>query len=90
MQIRRKPEREKRIEVSLEAQLTNSDGVRLPVTFKDLSRRGFKVEHAGADLNIGEIVMIGTSRSDARAQLHWVTADEAGGTFIDDVEGVFH
>ena len=58
----------------------------VPVTFKDVSRRGFKLHHANADLIAGEVVTIATHRWTARAQLHWVTATEAGGTFLDDVE----
>ncbi len=89
MRRSKQPERERRIALQAEAQLVTADGARLPVTFKDLSRRGFKVEHLAADLIEGEVVTLATQRSEARAQLHWVTSKEAGGTFIDDVDELF-
>jgi hypothetical protein len=66
--------------------LVTSDGHELRVKLKDLSRTGFKVEHGGEDLVIGEIVNLRTSRSEARGQIHWATRNEAGGTFIDVIE----
>lgn len=63
--------------------LITADGVVLAVRLRDLSRDGFKIEHQGEDLVVGEIVTIRTPRSEARAQLQWVTANEAGGAFID-------
>lgn len=81
----RRPDRERRIKLEAAARLLTCDE-EVAVTFKDVSRRGFKLHHANADLNPGEVVTISTRRSTARAQLHWVTATEAGGTFLDDVE----
>ena len=83
MSSERRSERSHRIEVDQNVVLVTSDGHELPVKLKDLSRSGFKVEHEGEDLVIGEIVHIRTSRSEARGQIHWATKSEAGGTFID-------
>ena len=79
----RRSRRDTRIELEQTVQLVTSEGHELPVRLKDVSRDGFKIQHGGADLLVGEIVTIRTSRSDARAQLQWVTHQDAGGTFID-------
>jgi hypothetical protein len=80
----RRGERPRRIELEQSVTLVSADGVCLSVRLKDLSRNGFKIEHSREDLVVGEIVTIRTSRSEARAQLQWVTETEAGGAFIDD------
>jgi hypothetical protein len=82
----RRSERVQRIDLSQDVTLITSDGVSFSATLKDLSRDGFKLGHSGEDLVVGEIVMIRTGRSEARAQLMWVTASEAGGTFIDELK----
>jgi hypothetical protein len=81
----RRPDRERRIKLEAAARLVTCDE-EVAVTFKDVSRRGFKLHHSNADLIAGEVVTIATRRSTARAQLHWVTATEAGGTFLEDVD----
>ena len=72
-----------RITVEQQVELITSDGHLLPVTLRDISKDGFKIEHRGADLLVGEIVIIRTGRSDSRAQLQWVTEKEAGAAFLD-------
>jgi len=78
-------ERARRIELEQTVTLITADGVQMTVRLKDLSRDGFKIEHPREDLVVGEIVTIRTSRSEARAQLQWVTETEAGAAFIDEV-----
>jgi hypothetical protein len=51
---------------------------------RDLSRDGFKIEHGGEDLVVGETVVLRAGRSEARAQINWTTESEAGGMFLDD------
>jgi hypothetical protein len=80
----RRGERARRIELEQTVTLVTADGVCLSVRLRDLSRNGFKIEHPHEDLVVGEIVTIRTSRSEARAQLQWVTETEAGGAFIDE------
>lgn len=82
----RRGERARRIELEQTVTLVTADGVCLKVTLKDLSRDGFKIGHPHEDLVPGEIVTIRTSRSEARAQLQWVTETEAGGAFVDEAE----
>ncbi len=86
MKRERRGERARRIELEQVVALVTSDGDGLTVRLKDLSRNGFKIEHSGEDLVVGEIVTIRTSRSEARAQLQWVTELEAGGVFIDEAQ----
>lgn len=89
MTVNRRSERGKRIELQQSVRLVTSEGHAYEVTLKDLSRDGFKIALDGADLVAGEIVTISTARSNARAQVQWVSETEAGGTFIDEpkVEG---
>lgn len=82
----RRGERARRIELEQTVTLITADGVQMTVKLKDLSRDGFKIEHPREDLVVGEIVTIKTSRSEARAQLQWVTETEAGGAFIDEAQ----
>ena len=81
---RREPGR--RIELHQTITLITSDGVAFTVVLKDLSRDGFKIEHNGEDLVVGEVVMVRAGRSEARAQISWATGKEAGGRFVDDPE----
>lgn len=85
MTVNRRSERGKRIHLRQSVRLVTSDGHAHDVTLKDLSRDGFKIGLDGADLMEGEIVTISTSRSNARAQVQWVSETEAGGTFIDEL-----
>ena len=86
MEKDRRGERARRIELEQSVILITADGVRLAVKLRDLSRDGFKIEHPREDLVAGEIVTIKTARSEARAQLQWVTETEAGGAFIDEAK----
>lgn len=72
-----------RIAVEQDVELVTSDGHSLPVKLRDISLDGFKIQHDGADLMVGEIVTIRSPRSDARGQLQWVNDLEAGGAFLD-------
>ena len=86
MDKNKRSDRAQRIELDQDVTLITSDGIPLRVTLKDLSRDGFKIGHGAEDLVVGEIVSIRTSRSEARAQLLWVTETEAGGSFIDEAK----
>jgi hypothetical protein len=79
----RRSRRGARIELEQCVELITSDGDAFTVKLKDLSRDGFKIQHDGADLVVGEIVTIQTIRSQARGQLQWVNDTDAGGAFID-------
>jgi hypothetical protein len=73
-----------RIEIEQRATLIESDGRTIPIVVKDLSRDGFRVQHAGDDLLVEETVRIETDRGTcAVGRIKWVTANEAGGVFID-------
>jgi hypothetical protein len=84
MTVNRRSERGKRIELQQSVRLVTSEGHAHQVTLRDLSRDGFKIALDGVDLVAGEIVTISTTRSDARAQVQWVSETEAGGTFVDE------
>jgi hypothetical protein len=81
---RREPSR--RIQLRQRITLITSDGLALCVTLQDLSRDGFKIEHDGEDLIVGEVVVVRAGRSEARAQISWATEREAGGKFLDDAD----
>ena len=80
----RRTERGRRIQICQPMTLITSDGLALCVTLQDLSRDGFKIEHDGEDLVMGEVVVVRAGRSEARAQISWATKNEAGGKFVDD------
>ena len=74
----------RRIELQQRATLTNSDGYVTEIVIKDLSRGGFRIEHDGEDLEVGEIVTITSTRGAlAACQIKWTTDAEAGGVFVD-------
>lgn len=83
MAMNRRSRRGTRIRIDQAVQLVTCDGHVLAARLKDVSRDGFKVQHGGADLIVGEIVTIRGARSEGRAQLQWVTTSDAGGAFID-------
>ena len=73
-----------RIELQQRATLTNSDGYVFEIIIKDLSRAGFRIEHGGEDLEVGETVTITSMRGAlAAGQIKWATDTGAGGVFVD-------
>ena len=84
MRGERREERGRRIELQQRARLTNSDGYVTEIIIKDLSRAGFRIEHGGEDLEVGETVTITSMRGAlAAGQIKWTTDSEAGGVFVD-------
>lgn len=83
MSLERRSPDDTRIELRQQARLTTTSGERLDVSFKDLSRVGFKIGHAQLAFSVGQLVLISTKRSTARAQIVWTTDRAAGGTFLD-------
>ena len=84
MLIERRVNGETRIKLAYEARLACSDGLAFDVTIVDVSSGGFRVRHHGADLDIGELVSIASSRRVmATGQIRWRTNEEAGGAFVD-------
>ena len=78
----RRDERARRIELQQTITLITSDGHSLSVVLKDLSQDGFKIEHRGEYLSPWEIVTLVSNRGNqSRAQIRWITTDEAGGIF---------
>lgn len=73
----------RRTEILRHATLITSDGHHIEVRLKDLSVDGFRFEHPGADLLVGEIVQLDDGRSTIRAQLKWVNDKDAGGEFLE-------
>ena len=72
-----------RIRHSLSVKLITSDDHEIAVKVTDISRDGFRIEHVGADLLVGEIVTIRSARSESRGQILWVNDSQAGAAFID-------
>jgi hypothetical protein len=81
----RRDESKKRIELHQTAALITTDGHAVEVILKDVSVQGFRIEHAGEDLECGEIVSLRSGRwAGVRAQIKWATKREAGGIFLDN------
>ena len=84
MRRERRGDCERRIKLQQRATLTNSDGCVSEIVIKDLSRTGFRIEHGGQDLEVGETVTITSSRGAlAAGQIKWTTDIEAGGVVVD-------
>ena len=74
----------RRTRVRRPATLVTSDGHELEVALIDVSADGFRIEHFGADLVVGEIVRISDGPSSFKAQLMWTGESEAGGAFVEE------
>jgi hypothetical protein len=84
MDLERRGEGGRRIEIRQHATVINEHGRAFSVYVKDLSRAGFRLEHRADDLRLGEIVIIRSDRGvEARGQIIWTTTTEAGGVFIE-------
>ncbi|WP_037500876.1 PilZ domain-containing protein [Sphingomonas jaspsi] len=72
-----------RIDANIGADVTDSEGHRLPVTIVDISKDGCRMETDGT-LIIGEFVEIHLDDGTVhRAQIRWALGDEAGASFLD-------
>ena len=83
MDLDRRERQGRRIGLDSRARLITSDGLAIDVRLADLSSEGFRIEHGGEDLIVGEAVTLATLRTEAKAEIRWATASEAGGVFLD-------
>lgn len=88
MKYERRARAGRRTAILRAATLITSDGHHVDVKFKDLSLDGFRIEHSGVDLIAGEIVELFDGRSTVRAQLKWITDQEAGGEFLEQAKAL--
>lgn len=89
MNRERRDESGRRVGLNQAATLTNSDGIKIKIVFRDVSRDGFRISHAGADLTVGEVVILNSARGEkTTGQLKWATETEAGGVFLDPPEAL--
>ena len=80
-QIKRAP----RIDTSIEAVVTDSDGSTVPVVVIDISSEGCRMETDGS-LKIGEKVDLHVGRyGKFPAQIRWALGNEAGAVFLEPV-----
>ena len=90
MQGERRDERSKRIDLEQPVTLLTSDGHSFAVVLKDISLDGFRIQHRGEYLDPWEVVTLVSHRGTrTRAQIRWITTDEAGGIFLDTPEERF-
>jgi hypothetical protein len=72
-----------RVGVEFAAILVASDGHQSRVTVKDVSARGFRLEHFD-DLHAGDEIELRFDKGEVlRGQLQWSLGNEAGGVFMD-------
>lgn len=77
-------DRDKRINVHLDGELTTEDGVVVKVRVLDLSSTGFRLM-ADDELLSGEQVTLRVGREESLpAVIRWVIGREAGGSFSQD------
>lgn len=78
--------RSPRIDASIGADVTDSEGHQVPVTIVDISKDGCRMETDGT-LMIGEQVEIHVDDGSMhRARIRWALGNEAGAEFIDPAE----
>ena len=74
-----------RIDTSINASVTDSDGDRIPVVVLDISSQGCRMETDG-ELKIGEKVQLNVGRFGSfPAQIRWALGNEAGAAFLEPV-----
>ena len=74
-----------RVDTSIDAVLTDSDGNRMKVVVLDISREGCRLEADGA-LKIGERIDLHVPRyGNYPAQVRWAVGNEAGAIFLEPV-----
>jgi len=72
-----------RVGVEFPAILVAADGHQSKVTVKDVSARGFRLEHFD-DLHEGDEVELRLDKGEVlRGRLQWSLGNEAGGVFLD-------
>ena len=76
-----RPQRARRIPVSMDGVLIASDGVESKVRVTDLSSDGFRLELAD-ELMEGEQVQLRLGRETIVGEIRWVRGKEAGGVFL--------
>jgi hypothetical protein len=80
------PNRPVRIDVSFDAVVTASDGQRVPAVVRDLSASGFRLE-IREELLPGEHIILQVGKGiPLVAQIQWSLGNEAGASFLGDVD----
>ena len=87
MASERRDEGSRRIDLHQPVMLVTADGHSFNAVLKDLSQDGFRIEHRGEYLSPWEIVTLISNRGNrTRAQIRWITTEEAGGIVLDAPE----
>ena len=74
-----------RVGTRFDAALVDSDGGKIPVIVKDISREGCRLETDGS-LTIGEKVQLEVPKyGNFPAQIRWALGKEAGAVFLEPV-----
>jgi hypothetical protein len=74
--------RETRINVEFRATMIAADGHATAVVIRDVSARGFRIEHSD-DLIAGDTVMLRIDKGEElKACIQWCLGREAGGIFL--------
>ena len=82
------PQRPTRIDVTIYAVLTTSDGHSFKVIIRDLSAKGFRVE-LDEEVLVGECVSLQVgSREALRGEIKWALGREAGGHFLEEASDI--
>lgn len=77
--------RSARVDIQLDAILTEPDGCCVPVVITDVSKDGFRLQ-SRAELVIGdEVTLQVQKRPPVRGRIQWTCGLEAGGTFLEPV-----
>jgi hypothetical protein len=63
--------------------LTTADGHQVPITVKDLSAGGFRIELDEEVLNDERVELRAGKVPDMIAQINWALGSEAGGVFLE-------
>lgn len=72
-----------RVGVEFPAVLVSADGHESKVTVRDVSARGFRLEHFD-DLREGDEVTLRLDKGETlKGRLQWTLGNEAGGVFLD-------
>lgn len=66
------------IKVPQSVTVSNSSGEQLQATLIDASGQRLKIDHAGARLHVGEVVLLRTNGRRLRAEVLWVTPNRTG------------
>ena len=78
------PTRPHRVVINVPALLTTSDAHTFPVTVRDISAHGFRIEAAnGEELLVGEVInLLVDGKEHYCGRVNWVAGSQAGAAFL--------